>query len=483
MNRLIMLLTFLVSCLFCLGQEKWSLEKCVQYALEHNISVRQTDLQAQFSALDVKQSKASQLPSFNLNTSAGYSFGLSENPTTGILQRTNFFNSGSQLQAQVTLFNWFGLQNIKEANRLNYDADMQQTEKIKNDIALNVAVAYLQILLAREQTKISQIQLEQTRAQLDNTLKQVEAGKLPELNAAQLEAQMATDSSAVITSEASAQQFVLQLKALLNLDAGTPFDVETPPVERIPVESLADLQPEHVYNSALVNLPQQKVNELRIQSAIKAANARKAAMYPSLGAFGGLDTRYVNTQKIPVYDQVIAGYSPTALRADAGGGVYYGVEQPNYQPGPTIARYLTSDPFSSQLRDNFGQNFGLGLSIPIMNGRTARTNWEKSKLTIKNLELTKEQGDQQLKQDIYTAYVDATAAIQKFNANKKAVETAQKAYDFANKRYELGLLSTFELLSTQNSLLTAKTQSLYAQFDYVFKIKLLEFYKGQGIRL
>ncbi len=483
MTRAIILTIFQVSFLLSFGQEKWSLEKCVQYALEHNISVKQTDLQAQFSALDLRQSKASQLPTFNLSTSAGYSFGLSENPSTGILQNNNFFNSGTQLQAQITLFNFFGKRRINDANRLTYDADMQQTEKIKDDIALNVAVAYLQILLAREQTHISQIQLEQTKIQLENTLKQVQAGKLPELNAAQLEAQFATDSSSLITSEASAQQFVLQLKALLNLDAGVPFDVETPPVDQIPVESLAELQPEYVYSSAMINLPQQKVNELRIQSAIKTANATKTAMYPSFTAFGGLDTRYVNSKKIPVFDQVVTGYSPTALRTVAGGGVYYGVEQPVYQTGTTITKYLTSDPFSTQLRDNFGQNFGIGLSIPIMNGRRARTDWERSKLTVKNLELTKAQGDQQLKQDIYKAYIDATSAIQKFNANKKAVETAQKAYDFANKRYDLGLLSTFELLSTQNSLLTAKTQLLYAQYDYVFKIKLLEFYKGQGLKL
>ena len=482
MYRLIILLFFQVSYVVSFGQEKWGLEKCVLYALEHNISVRQTDLQAQFTELDLRQSKASQLPSFNFSTSAGYSFGLSENPTTGILQNNNFFNSGSQIQAQVTLFNWFAKQKTKDAYRLTYDADLQQTEKIKDDIALNVAVAYLQILLAREQSKISQIQLAQTKAQLDNTLKQVQAGKLPELNAAQLEAQLATDSSALITSEASAQQFVLQLKALLNLDAGVPFDVETPPVDKIPVLSLAELQPEDVYNSAMINLPQQKVNELRIQSAIKAAKATKAAMYPSVDIFGGLNTRYVNSKKIPVYDQVITGYSPTALRTNAG-GVYYNVEQPVYQPGNSITRYLASDPFSTQLRENFGQNIGIGLSIPIFNGRRARTDWEKSQLNIKNLELTKAQGDQQLKQDIYKAYTDAAAAIQKFNANQKAVQTAQKAYDFANKRYELGLLSTYELLSTQNSLLTAKTQMLYAQFDYVFKIKLLEFYKGQGLKL
>ena len=481
--RSIVFLIFQVPFIISFGQEKWSLERCVQYAMEHNISVRQTDLQAQFSALDLKQSKASQLPSFNLQTSAGYSFGLSENPTTGILQNNNFFNSGSQLQAQVTLFNWFNKKNINEANRLTYDADQQQTEKVKNDIALNVAAAYLQVLLAREQTNVSKIQLAQTRSQLENTLKQVEAGNLPELNAAQLEAQLATDSAALITNETSAQQFILQLKALLNLDAGVPFDVETPPVDKIPIESLAELQPEQVYNSALINLPQQKVNELRIQSAIKTASAMKAAMYPSFGAFGGLNTRYVNNKKIPVYDQVITGYAPTAFRTNAGGGVYYGVEQPVYQPGPTVTKYLTSDPFSTQLRENFGQNIGIGLDIPLFNGRRARTDWERSKLTIKNLELTKAQGDQQLKQDIYKAYTDATAAIQKFNANQKAVQTAQKAYDFATKRYELGMLSTYELLSTQTTLLTAKTQLLYAQYDYVFKMKLLEFYKGQGLKL
>ena len=151
--------------------------------------------------------------------------------------------------------------------------------------------------------------------------------------------------------------------------------------------------------------------------------------------------------------------------------------------GNTILGYVRSDGFSKQFKENFGQNIGIGLSVPILNGRRARTGWEQSKLTVRNLELTKELGDQQLKQDIYKAYIDATAAIQKFNANKKGVQTAQKAYDFANKRYELGLLSTYELLNSQTALQTAKTQLLYAQYDYVFKVKLLEFYKGQGLKL
>jgi len=483
MSRCITIVFCLFTCSVSFAQEKWNLLRCVDYALKNNISVKQTDLQSQYSALSLKQSKASQLPSFNFSASAGNSFGLSENPTTGILENASFFNSGAQLQAQVTLFNWFAKRNTNEANRLTFEADQQQTQKIKNDIALNVAVAYLQILLAREQINLSSILVQQTKAQLENTQKQVDAGKLPELNSAQLEAQLATDSSSLITAEASAQQFVLQLKALLNLDAGVPFDVETPPVDKIPVESLGDLQPESVYNSALLNLPQQKVNELRIKSAIKSMDAAKAAMYPSVSAFGGLDTRYAHFQKTPVYNQVVTGYTITPFRANAGAGTYYNIEQPVFQNGTTVVNYIKSDPLGKQFRENFGQNIGVGLSIPIFNGRSARTGWERSKLDVRSYELTKEQGDMQLKQDIYKAYIDATAAIQKFNANQKAVTTAQKAYDFANKRYELGLLSTYELLISQSSLQTAKTQLLYAQYDYVFKIKLLEFYKGQGLKL
>lgn len=459
------------------------MQKCVEYALASNISVKQTDLQSQFSSLALKQSKASQLPSFNFSGSAGNSFGLSENPTTGILENNSFFNSGGQLQAQVSLFNWFSKRNANEANRFTYEADIQQTQKIKNDVALNVAVAYLQILLAREQVNLSKVQVLQTISQLESTQKQVAAGKLPELNAAQLEAQLATDSSSLITAGTSVQQFVLQLKALLNLDAGIAFDVETPPVDMIPVEGLAELQPEYVYISALTNLPQQKVNELRIKSALKDMDVAKATMYPAISAFGGLDTRYVRFPKAPIYNQLIRGYIATPLRADAGGGVFYNVEQPVLQNGNTILGYVKSDGFGKQFKENFGQNIGVGLSVPIFNGRRARTSWEQSRLTVKNLELTKEQGDQQLKQDIYKAYFDAAAAIQKFHANKKGVQTAQKAYDFANKRYELGLLSTYELLNSQNTLQTAKTQLLYAQYDYLFKVKLLEFYKGQGLKL
>lgn len=139
--------------------------------------------------------------------------------------------------------------------------------------------------------------------------------------------------------------------------------------------------------------------------------------------------------------------------------------------------------WGTQMNNNFGQNIGLSLSIPIFNNSSARINYQTAQLNVKSAQLQKEQSDLTLRQNIYTAYTNAVTALQKFNAGKKQVESAQKAYDFALKRYEVGLLSSLDLLTNQNNLLRAKITQLTNQYDYVFKMKLLEFYKGKGLKL
>ena len=238
--------------------EPWDIVRCVDYALKNNISVRQTDLQSRFSELTYSQSKSARLPSLNFASNGAFNFGRSEDPVSGIVVDRSYFSTQMNLQSQVNLFNWFSQKNTIEANRLNWEADKEQTNKLKNDIALNVAAAYLQILLAKEQVRIAEVQVTQTEFQLDNTRKRVDAGALPELNAAELEAQLARDNSENIAAQTAVKQFTLQMKALLNLDAATPFDVVTPTVDKIPVEPLADLQPEKVYALAIANLPQQR---------------------------------------------------------------------------------------------------------------------------------------------------------------------------------------------------------------------------------
>jgi outer membrane protein len=474
--RTIILFLALLAVTNCFGQEKWTLQKCVDYALEHNITVKQTDLQARFSALTLKESKASRIPTLGVGFNGQYNWGLNENPTTGVLENVNFFSAGMGLQSDVTLFNWFSINNTIRSNKLTLQADEQQTNKVKDDIALNVANAYLQILLTKEQVNIARNQVDLSRSQLENTRKQVDVGKLPELNAAELEAQLARDSAALITAEATVTQSLLLMKALLTLDAATLFDIDTPPVEVIPIIPLADLQPEAVYALALANLAQQKVNDLRLQAAQRSVDAARGRMFPTVTASGSTGSNYAG-QRFPIYAQ---GPLKSTGAIVTVGGTNYDVLV--YTDGAKIG--MTPLPvFGKQIRNNFGSNVGVSLNIPLFSGLAARTNWERAKLTVSQYELTKQQGDIQLKQDIYNAYTNAIAAVEKFNANKKTVQTAQRVYDFAQKRYDVGLLSTFELITSQNNLQRAKYDLLYSQYDYVFKMKLLEFYRGQGLKL
>ena len=454
--------------------EQWDLVRCVDFAFKNNISVRQGDLQSRFSSLTFNQSKAERWPSLNVGGNATYNWGRSDDPNTGVRVGASLFTTQLTMQSQVNLFNWFSQKNTTEANRLNWEADKEQTNKLKNDVALNVAAAYLQILLAKEQVRIAELQVSQTESQLENTRKRVDAGVLPELNAAELEAQLARDSSSLITAESTVQQSILLMKALLNLDAATPFDVVTPSIDKIPIDPIAELQPENVYALAMANMPQQKVNSLRIQSAQKSIAAAKGRLYPTLSAFGALSTAS-NDIKTPV----TSGTIPTTTNFFVNvNGVDYNV----FAPTPVIVGQKIN-PVGSQYTDNFGQALGVSLNVPIFNGRSARSAWDRTKLDMKMLELQKEQSDMQLKQDIYTAYNDAMTSLEQFNANKKTVETARKAYDYAQKRYDANLLSIYDLVNSRNSFRTALVQVSYAQYDYVFKMKVLEFYKGQGIKL
>lgn len=475
MRRFTKLIFLLLAGTASFGQEKWDLRRCVEYAMEHNISVRQADLQIRFAELELQQSKLSQQPNANLSSNAGYSAGRNQDPTSFSLITTGYLFNNYSLQANIELFNWFSKKNTVAAQDLTLKATQAGVEKAKNDVALNVAVAYLQILLAREQVTLARLKVTQTISQLESTRKQVDAGKLPELNAVNVESVLAADSPSLITAETSASQFLLQMKALLNMDAAAPFDIITPPVSLIPLENLADLQPDAVYHLATANMPQQKADAFNVLAAKKAAEAARGSMYPTFSLFGSLGSTFNNrAQEITSRTPVIAPIGSVTV-----GGTPYQV----FPLSPFETYTLGKMSYFDQLNQNFRQSVGISISVPILNGGVLRTNWQRSRLNIKKFELQQEQNSFTLKQDIYTAYNDAVAAIQKFNANKKTVEASQKAYDYATKRYDLGLLSTYDLITTQTTLQQAKSQLLYSQYDYVFKMKLLEFYKGQGLKL
>jgi outer membrane protein len=458
------------------AQEKWDLLKCVQYAYDNNISIKQQDIQAQIAQLTYKQSNLSKYPNLNLNSRLDLNTGRSIDFSTNQFTTESVLNNRFSLQSNVDIFNWFSKKNTIAGNKLEALAAEAGVDKLKNDIALNIAAAYLQALLAKEQVNASTILVDQTVAQLATTRKLVAAGTLPELNQLQLEAQLATDSVTLITAIGTETQSLLLIKALLNLDAGVAFDIVAPPIDKVPIDPIAELQPEAVYQLAIANMPQQKLNNYRLRAAEKFADAAKGELYPSISAGFGLGTTYSNQKS----NRTLLTTTDQRLKI---GNVDVS-NTPVYDTFsiPTYSAFF-ANPYFTQLSDNFNNGVGINISIPIFNGNSARINWQKQKLNVKSLTLQQDLDNMTLKQDIYTAYTDAMTALQKFNASAKAVEAAQKAYDFSQKRYNAELLNTIDLIISQNNLFRARIEQLSAQYDYVFKMKVLEFYKGQGIKL
>ncbi len=475
MKKFLTLLALTAS-LHSFSQEKWDLRKCVDYALQNNISVKQADVQARLSKLLADQSKMTRLPNANASISTNYQHGLNINPVTNVFENVDISGGNLGFQANYTIFNWFARKNNIEANTLSAKADEINIDKTKNDLALSVANAFLQIMLRREQANLSQVQLKQSQDQLSNTRRLVEAGSQPELNAIQIEAQVERDSATYIQALAAVEQGVINLKAFMNFDFASKFDIVYPAVGSIPVDNILDLQPETVYNLAVANQPQQKVTALKIESSQKLVNAARGGMYPTLSASGSLNTRFANN----IYDyRTVSAIGPTNA---------YALDNANQTQFPVYAYQtniigLDKVNLGNQLNRYFGQSVGLNLNFPLFNAHQARAQWERAKINVRQSQLQDDQERQTLRSNIYNSYQDAYGSLQKYNSSIKTVAVSDKALEFAQKRYDVGLLGTLDLITTRNNVFTAKIQELINHYDYVFKLKVLEFYKGQGIRL
>ena len=458
---------------FCIknlqAQNTWDLKRSVDYAMANNITVLQSDVQARVAALQAKLSRAQLTPTLNFNTQAGYQFGRNIDPTTNLYTNQKVFFQSYNVQAGITLFNFFNIKNNILASEKNEEAYKLSVGKARNDIALNVAAAYLQTLLSLEQSSIAKVQINQTKAQLGNTQKLVDAGSMPELNAAQLQAQLATDSTNYITAAGTADQNRIQLIALLNLDESTPFNVSTPDVDKIPLPLLSELDPAYVYQLALANQPQQQSDSTFIVANQYAVKSARGAMYPSLSAFGQLGSNYGSTYR------EVTSFAPNSDTLFTSGGDYLVV------PGSSVVTKRPS--YLRQISNiNFSQAVGLQLNIPILNGRQARNNYDRAQLNLENSKLQARANSLTLQQNIYTAYSNAVSALAKYNSSTKAVQTQQYAYDLATKRYAIGILSTIDYITIQTNLFTAKINQASSKYDFIFKIKVLEFYKGQPVQ-
>ena len=453
----------------------WSLQAAIQYALKHNISIQQNEVNQRLALLTLRQSQYAQIPSLNVSPTYGISKGRSIDPTTNQFVEGSYKFVSAGASSNVLVFGWFQQRNTITRNKLSYEAAKEDLNQLKNDVALNVATGFLRVLMAKEQIKVNEKQVALSLAQLQQTQKFAEVGRVPELNVAQLEAQLASDSSALISALSDYTASILDIKALLNLDFDIAFQASIPEIAMEDRLSIQSLNPAYIFQEAIKNIPSVKSSELKLKAAKYSWNAARGGLLPQLSLSGQLGSNWTSTYR--QFDGFsINGTSPTGTFVNVGGN-QYDVLQPN-----VIPRY-TSPKMFTQLENNFRQTISATLNIPLFNGWQAQFQVRQAKLNIISQELIQFQTELKLKQDVYKAHNDATNAIQKYYSAKRSQDAAQRAFDFAQKRYELGLTNTIEYLSTQNNLYKAEASMLNSKYDLIFKLKVIDYYLGKELSL
>ncbi len=468
------LLAFIYSGYFALAQtDVWSLQRCVEYAVEHNINIQQDVLNKRLANYTLLQSQLAQLPSLSTSGSYTKSFGRSVNPTTNAFVDAGYDYVSLAGNSNVLLFGWFQQRSTIAKNKFSLQASQADLEQHKDDVSLNVATGYLRALLAQEQIHASEKQVDLSKAQLSQTKSFAEAGRLPELNVAQLESQLATDSSNLINAIATYNSAILDLKTLLNLEFSAPFTIIAPDVQVSDQVQVSNMQPEEIYQQAKLHFGSVKGSQMRVESAKKGVMASKGVLYPQLSLSAQAGTNWASNYYSYAATNTLLGYQPIGFTQNTNETVL----EPVYKVDQSKI------PFGTQLNNNLREIVTLNLNIPIFNGWQSQYTVRQAKINLMTQELNLYQAELTLKQNVYKAHNDAINSIQKYYASLRAEEAAKRALDFAQKRYDLGLTSTVDFLVTQNQHYTAEYNLLSAKYDLIFKLKVIDYYLGKELKL
>lgn len=429
------------------AQKVWSLQECIDYALENNLQVKRQELMVQNGKNNYIQSFFNILPDLNgsLNGSlnAGRTIDYSQDIPKYIDQQ--YWSSYSQLSSRVTIFS--GLQNYNNIlmNRYTFLQNQADLQKAKNDISLQLTMSYLQILFARELEYIARNRLEVTSMQVERMKKMLDAGKIAQGEYLQVKAQEANDKTSLINAANNLEIAYLDLTQLLDLDSTGGFDIVIP--EDIEVELITPIEPvKNIYETAVQSLPQISSAEYYLNSSRKQLSMAWGQVSPTISLSGSLSTRYSETAPNPL--DITKEY-----------------------------------PFMDQIKDYYNQQISIGLSIPIFNRLQVKNSISNAKLGLNEAELQLEMAQKALYKEVQQAHADAVAAMQKYNSSLEAVSYNEEAFKYTNQQYELGLVNMVDYSQAQNNYTKAQSDMLQAKYEYIFKLKILDFYMNKPIVL
>jgi len=452
------------------AQDKWSLNRCIEHALENNIEIKQQDLSTALSEDRLQQSKFAFLPSLNSEASHAFNWGRSVDPTTYGFVDQNIQTTSLSLSTNLTLFNGFRKINTLKQAQYNQQAAEADAEQTRNNVILSITSAYLQILLSLEELNKAEKQQALSETQVDNTEKLVAAGMVPEGNLLEIKAQLARDKMAVTIADNQLDLAHLNLLNLLNLDPARDFEIDIPVLD-IPDEAeLEQRDPAAIYQTALTTQPVVKSSEFQLKSAEKTLSLARGSHYPVLSAFGALRSTYSSlSRKLIGAETVIVPIGATASLDT----VYSQTTIPSF----------AETPYLEQVDNNFNQTVGLSLSIPIFNQWQTQTAVNQAKVSLMQLKLSDQLIRQNLRTEVYRAYTDAKAAAKRYAAAHESLEAQEKAFNYVNEKFQAGLVNALAYATASNFKTAAEAELLQSKYEYLFKLKILDYYRGEPISL
>ncbi len=436
----------IISCLIASGgpliaQKVWSLEECIQYAIDHNIQIKQQTVQTRVQKNTLDQSKLSLLPSVSGQASQDYSFGRALDQTTYDFYNRTLKSNYFSLGGRTDIFT--GLQNLNTIQRNKYEllAGEQDLQRIRDNVSLSVALDYLQILLNKELVTATESQLNTTLEQIAKTRKMVDAGSVAMGNLLPIEAQAAQDEVTLVNMQNQLEISYLNLTQLLELETPAGFEIIVPDIR---VGETADISGniDEIFNVAVQSRPEILGSQLRLTASEYALKVAKGARSPSISMSHNFGTRYSHIEDLPGQQS-----------------------------------------FDDQLKNNKSFGLGFSMNIPILNGWQVNKNILNSKLAVENSQYTLEGTRKDLYKNIQQAYADAVAALKKYNASSKAVTSSEESFRYTEQKFNVGMITPVDYNAAKTQLLSSQSEMSQAKYEYIFKTKVLDFYKGLPLTL
>ncbi|MDB9963880.1 TolC family protein [Vicingaceae bacterium] len=449
----------------------WTLEECIEYALENNLQIQQNELSQKLAGYDLQQAKYNVLPDVNGFVSHAYNFGQTIDPFTNQFANTQVRSNSFSASSTFTIFNGFRNINTIKRNQAQLKSSQLDLEKMKNDISLNIANSFLGILFNQELLKNAESQLKITQLQIDRIEKQVTAGALPEGSLKDINAQFASEELNVVNAENQLNISKLNLAQLLRLESFEDFEIVSPNLSSF--DGVIELiSPGALYVSALETMPEVKSAEFSLYSAHKNTQIARSGYLPTLSVSGSIGTGFSGANR-----QVTGFRDPQVIQtADftrSGEDIFTTTATPIFK----------DKPFSDQFSENENKSIRFSLTIPIFNRFSARLGVKRAKIQEQVSDLNYESAKLTLRQNIESAHNDAASALKRYKAAEKSVAALETSFAYTQKRYNVGIINSFDFNNEKNRLINAQSELLQAKYNYIFSTKVLGFYQGGSISL